>query len=127
MTRKLTKAQREFLANYSDFLVEVEASLQYVSECYIKDDHDIGDRLMKSVMAGLEPYNEENLTLQSIFHEDETALRQLKTFIEAARWAIEVESSFPSEEQRMRFLHETLMPRLKNWKGSVDRYAIELA
>ncbi|AOM81935.1 hypothetical protein [Salisediminibacterium beveridgei] len=127
MSHDLNEAQRNFLANYSDLLVEVEQSLHYVSECYIKGDYDIGDRLLKSVMGGLEPYNTENLTIQSIFHEDAQALSQLNKLIESAKWSVTIEESFPTEEQRMRFLHETLMPRLTAWKNSVDKYAIEMA
>lgn len=127
MTKTLSEAQHNFLANYADLLVEVEESLHYVSECYIKGDYDIGDRLIQSVMSGIESYNKENLTIQSIFHEDELALKQLDKFIETANWSQGIEESFPTEEQRMRFLHETLMPRLKNWKTTVERYAVEIA
>lgn len=127
MSNTLNEAQRNFLANYSDLLVEVEQSLHYVSECYIKGDYDIGDRLIKSVMGGLQPYNTENLTIMTIFHEDEQALSQLNKLIETANWSVSIEESFPTEEQRMRFLHETLMPRLTTWKTTVDRYAIEMA
>ncbi|PYZ92817.1 hypothetical protein CR194_14300 [Salipaludibacillus keqinensis] len=112
------------MKNYQDLLTEVESAIQYVSECYIKDDHDIGDRLLKSVMLGLIPYNEENLTIQSIMHHDRDAMNHLTKFQEAVRWAVNVDEVFPDEQQRMRFIHETLLPRKQKWKAIIDKYLI---
>ncbi|WP_280769528.1 hypothetical protein [Salipaludibacillus daqingensis] len=110
------------MANYRDLLLEVENAVQYVSECYIKDDYDIGDRLLKSVMEGLIPYNEENVTIQSIFIQDDMAMKTLTRFQESVRSALIVEEAYHDEQQRMRFLHETLLPRKQKWKSVVEKY-----
>ncbi|SES38729.1 hypothetical protein [Salipaludibacillus aurantiacus] len=122
ISTQLTEAQQTFLKNYRELLTEVESAINYVSECYIKNDHDIGDRLLKSVMQGLIPYNEENLTIQSIFQKDAEAIEALNLFQEAALQAEKVEEVFPHEQERMVFLHETLLPRKRNWTKIIDKY-----
>ncbi|WP_416147225.1 hypothetical protein ACM26V_13455 [Salipaludibacillus sp. HK11] len=102
--------------------MEVERAVQFVSECYIKGDYDIGDRLLKSVMLGLVPYNEENITIQSILANNELAVKTLIRFQDSIRMAIRVDEAFPDEQQRIRFLHETLLPRKQKWKSVVENY-----
>jgi hypothetical protein len=120
MSGKLTEAQEKFLITYTGLLKEVESSLQFVSECYTKGDVDIGDRLMKQIMLGLVPYNEENLTVMSVFGNDETAVRALKKFQQAIQKAVNVETEFNEEGDRMKFLHEELVPREQKWKQHVE-------
>ncbi|WP_088032511.1 hypothetical protein [Evansella clarkii] len=120
MSGKLTEAQEKFLITYTGLLKEVESSLQFVSECYTKGDVDIGDRLMKQIMLGLVPYNEENLTVMSVFGNDETAVRALKKFQQAIQKAVNVETEFNEEGDRMKFLHEELLPREQKWKQHVE-------
>lgn len=122
ISSRLTSAKREFLHNYLGMLTEIENAIQYVSECYIKGDHDIGDRLLKSVMLGLTPYNEENMTIQAIFKEDSKALAALNQFQEAVEEAVNVEKIYPNEQQRMKFLHERLLPRKHEWTQIVENY-----
>ena len=120
MSEKLSQAQEKFLITYSDLLREVESTLQFVSECYTKGDVDIGDRLMREIMLGLVPYNEENITVMSVFGKDEIAVGTLKKFQKAIHQAIKVETSFAHEGERMKFLHETLLPREQKWKQIVE-------
>lgn len=122
ISSRLTSAQQRFLSNYLDMLAEIDNAIQYVSECYIKDDHDIGDRLLRGVIKGLLPYNEENMTIQSIFQEDETAYEALSQFQEAAKEAVIVEEVYPDKGHRMIFLHEKLIPRKQAWKQFVEKY-----
>ncbi|WP_078594351.1 hypothetical protein [Evansella clarkii] len=120
MSGNLTEAQEKFLITYTGLLKEVESSLQFVSECYTKGDVDIGDRLMKQIMLGLVHYNEENLTVMSVFGNDETAVRALKKFQQAIQKAVNVETEFNEEGDRMKFLHEELLPREQKWKQHVE-------
>lgn len=123
---RLSEAQKTFLKKYYDLLTEVEEAVQYVGECYIRNDHDIGDRLLKTVMQGLAPYNEENLTIQSIFHKDEKALEVLGKFQEAVQEAVKVEEIYQEDQERMKLLHEQLLPRHKQWKRVVAEYLTEV-
>lgn len=126
MTEQLTKAQRTFLSNYRDMLAEVEKSVHYVSECYVKEDYDIGDRLLKSVMESLASYSIENMTMDSIFSRDSEAVHALGQFQEAANGALHVDQFYAEEGERMRFTHEMLLPRLTVWKQVVDRYLADI-
>ncbi|UCZ52673.1 hypothetical protein LGQ02_17970 [Bacillus shivajii] len=125
MSKRLTEAQLQFLTNYKDLLQEVESAIQYVSDCYIQEDLDIGDRLMKSVMAGLISYNEENMTMYSVFGDDETAIEHLRSFQEAVTGSMKIEETCADTEERMRFVHETVMPRLQKWKQLVELKLVE--
>ncbi|UTR11746.1 hypothetical protein MM300_05440 [Evansella sp. LMS18] len=120
MSENLTEAQQKFLITYTGLLKEVESSLQFISECYTKGDLDIGDRLMKQIMLGLIPYNEENLTVMSVFGNDETAVGSLKKFQKAIHKAVNVETEFNDEGERMKFLHEELIPGEQKWKQHVE-------
>lgn len=122
ITNQLTEAQQTFLKNYRDLLTEVESAVQFVSECYSQGDEDIGDRLLKSVTQGLTPYNEENLTMQSIFLKDEIALKTLKKFQDSVQSALIVDEAFFDEQERTSFLHEMLFPKEKKWKSVVENY-----
>ena len=126
MTQALTDAQRTFLAHYADMLAEVEKSVNYAGECYIKDDTDIGDRLLKNVVQALAAYNVENMTMDSIFSRDEEAVRELQSFQEAIAVALKVEEEFQDEGERIYFVHETLLPLLNAWRARVDQYRHEL-
>ncbi len=135
MTEKLTNAQERFLITYVDLLVEVDDVLSYVSECYIKGDVDIGDRLLRDVMKGMLPYHPENMTLVSIFGSDDTALSVLGEFHSAVIQAVEVEERFGfgsagagvaadavgDTGERMRFLHEVLTARYEAWRKVVEK------
>ncbi|RKL68376.1 hypothetical protein CR203_07820 [Salipaludibacillus neizhouensis] len=122
ISSRLTSAKRQFLHNYLDMLLEIENAIKYVSECYIKGDHDIGDRLLKSVTLGLIPYNEENMTMQAIFKEDLNALATLHQFQDAVEEAANIEKIYPNEQERMVFLHEKLLPRKHEWTQIVESY-----
>ncbi|MDG5786658.1 hypothetical protein QA612_04080 [Evansella sp. AB-P1] len=126
MTGKLTDAQKQFLHNYSDLLGEVEKTLQFVSECYMNGDLDIGDRLLNEVMKGLVPYNVENMTIVSIFGSDELGMKRLTKFQESVKEALKVEETFDGESDRLPFLHETLQPSLQKWKQVVEVKLVEL-
>jgi hypothetical protein len=121
MTAKLTEAQQTFLKMYDDLLNEVEKSIMYVSECYKNNDCDIGDRLLKGVTSGLLPYDEENMTIQSIFHDDKEALKALNTFQSAVQSAVNVDEMFTGAEERLRFLHESLLRQQKEWQTFVKK------
>lgn len=122
ITDQLTDAQQTFLKNYRDLLTEVENAVGFVSDCYTQGDDDIGDRLLKNVTQGLVPYNEENVTMQSIFLKDEIALKMLKYFQDAVSSAVIVDEMFSDVEQRIKFLRETLLPREQKWKSVVENY-----
>jgi len=122
ITKQLTEAQLTFLKNYRDFLTEVESAIQFVSDCYIKGDDDIGDRLLKSVTQGLIPYNNDNLTMRSIFVTDEMALKTLEYFQDSVRSAVIIDEIFSNEAQRIKFLDETFLPRKEKWKNVVENY-----
>ncbi|GEL08027.1 hypothetical protein [Salisediminibacterium halotolerans] len=126
MTQQLTEAQQTFLTHYRDMLSEVERSVAYVSECYIKEDYDIGDRLLKSVIESLAAYNIENMTMDSIFSSDAEAVQVLGEFQEAASEALNVDEVHAGEGERMHFTHEVLLPRLAAWGKVVDRYLAEI-
>lgn len=118
----LPNKQQVFLQKYEGLLKEVDDAAKYTGECYIQEDEDIGDRLLASVSTGLIPYNPENLTLLSIFSEDEEAMERLTQFYEAVVTASKITEAVDSTEDRMRFLHETFIPRLHHWRLTVKKY-----
>ncbi|UTR16032.1 hypothetical protein MM221_05585 [Salipaludibacillus sp. LMS25] len=95
--------------------------MTYVSDCYMTNDDDIGDRLLKGVMNGLLPYSEENVTIQSIFHNDKEALSALNKFQAAINSAVHVDEMFTGAEERLRFLQESLLPQQKEWQTFVKK------
>ncbi|WP_096190248.1 hypothetical protein [Evansella halocellulosilytica] len=125
MSERLSEAQRQFLANYMELLREVESAVQYVSECYIQDDIDIGDRLIKSVMTGLISYNEENMTMLSVFGGDDVAMQALSNFQESVKASITIEETCTDVKERMQFIHEKIVPQMQKWKQFVERNVVE--
>ncbi|PYZ95841.1 hypothetical protein CR205_15775 [Alteribacter lacisalsi] len=125
MSGSITEAQQRFITRYSDLLKELEDVLAYVSECYIKDDTDIGDRLLRDVMAGILPYDPENMTIVSIFGDDPEALEVLGHFHDAALQAAQVEKLEDTGE-RMHLLHEILLACYKEWYTVVTRKKADL-
>ncbi|MBM7096860.1 hypothetical protein JSY36_14080 [Bacillus sp. H-16] len=124
MSGKVTAAQSRFLESYVELLGELEDVYAYVSECYIKGDVDIGDRLLRDVMKGMLPYHPENMTVVSIFGDDAEAMQVLGKFHGAVLQAVEVEQRFADGEgtgERMRFLHEVLVRRYQSWRVIVEK------
>lgn len=118
----LSEKQQIFVKQYAGLLQEVEEAAQYVGECYIQGDEDIGDRLLASVSTGLIPYNPENMTLLSIFSQDQPAMDKLAQFYEAILTAAKMTETEAAEGDRMRFLHENFIPKLHQWKLTVNQY-----
>ncbi|WP_026691416.1 hypothetical protein [Alteribacter aurantiacus] len=128
MVKKVTDAQGRFLESYEELLRELDDVLGYVSECYIKGDVDIADRLLSDVMKGMLPYHPENMTLVSIFGDDGEAMGVLRTFHECVKEAVDVEERFGHEKDefgavdtgdRMAFLHERLIRTYQLWRAVV--------
>ncbi|TMW72385.1 hypothetical protein [Alteribacter natronophilus] len=125
MTARLDRAQLAFLNNYAELLGELDDVLAYVSECYIKDDYEIGDRLLADVMKGMLPYHPENLTIVSIFGQEEEALETLGCFHEAAQQGADA-GNLEDPGERMHLLHEVLIVRYKLWYSVVKKKKSEM-
>ncbi|MBB5173409.1 hypothetical protein [Texcoconibacillus texcoconensis] len=124
-TERLSKAQQRFITNYKQMLDEVEAAVRYAGECYINNDHDIGDRLVRDILKGLQPFNTQNMTMLSIFSNDDIAMEVLRKFQDAVNKGITIEETFPGERDKMYFVHETFVPLLQKWKQIVEHVYTE--
>ncbi|MFA9558937.1 hypothetical protein ACERII_16625 [Evansella sp. AB-rgal1] len=113
--QKVIDAQVLFLDNYLQLLKEVEKTIHFVLECYRNNDSDIGERLLKEVLSGLTSYNEENMTLVSIFGTDEITMKRLRNISSAIHEGVSTES-FENEQARMKFINENIHPALIKWK-----------
>ncbi|QKS72305.1 hypothetical protein FLK61_37355 [Paenalkalicoccus suaedae] len=121
MSKQLTIKQKQFLQSYLGLLKEVEEALRYASECYIKDDDDIADRLIKSVMTGLLTYGPENMTMHSLITHDQQAQEELETFYTYTVTAAKLDDEFSQTAEKMSFLHERLLPQLERWRLAMTK------
>ncbi|MDQ0254540.1 hypothetical protein J2S74_001919 [Evansella vedderi] len=119
---KLTEAQHQFLVQYLGLLNEVESTIQFVGECYLQGDADIGDRLLKDIMTSLAPFNRDNMTVYSIFGSDDLALKTLDKFQASVDISINVEERFSRIWDRATFLNDTLAPSLQSWRQIIKKY-----
>ncbi|MCD8510331.1 MAG: hypothetical protein LRY73_11040 [Bacillus sp. (in: Bacteria)] len=120
--RKITVAQHEFLKHYLNLLNEMDPVFQFAIQCYENDDVDIGGRLMKDVLAGIIPYNQENMTVYSIFGHDDKALQvieKLQANIGIFLHSLKVDHG---QNEGATLLKEKLLPVFREWKGIVERY-----
>jgi hypothetical protein len=120
MMEELAEKQRNFLEKYAGLLSEVREAAQYAGEWYIQDQEDVADRLLTSVSAGLLSYNPGNMTLHSIFADNESAMKKLEEMHRAAQAASEMQISKGNTRERLHLLHEVFLPALHSWQKEVQ-------
>ncbi|ADU31839.1 hypothetical protein Bcell_3598 [Evansella cellulosilytica DSM 2522] len=126
MSQHVKVAQRTFLENYLKLLQEVEGSFSFVLDCYKQGNEDIGDRLLQQMMMGLLPYNTENMTVASIFGHDDASMEALRVFHKEVHIAIKIDEEMATAEEKSRFVHEVMQPRIQQWRNTVHEKLTEL-
>ncbi|WP_147804384.1 hypothetical protein [Alkalicoccus halolimnae] len=117
---ELAEKQMNFLKKYAGLLSEVREAAHYAGEWYIQEQEDVADRLLTSISAGLLSYNPGNMTLHSIFSDNEQAMKKLEEFYKAALAASEIQISQGNTQERMHLLYEVFLPALEAWQKEVQ-------
>lgn len=124
--RRVRDVQLNFLHKLIQLLEKVEDTLSFAMECYSNGDSDIGDRVVKQVLEGLIPYNQENITVRSIFYNNEVALVKLNEFQATLVIARNLES-LTSIKEKVTLINHELEPQLLEWKQTLIMKRAELS
>ncbi|MBU9722272.1 MULTISPECIES: hypothetical protein [Bacillaceae] len=126
MTKKLTAAKERFLQQYIGLLEEVEPSLTFVIECYEQGDGDIGERLLRKVLEGIAPYDEQNMTMVSIFGQAEADMEVLAAYQNVIYVASNMEEELGDEWSPGAYMRDVFLPTHKKWMKRVEGKLKEL-
>jgi hypothetical protein len=117
----LSEAQYDFLTRYLDLLATVEEGFHFVHERYSEANYGQGDQLLSDIIGAFVQFNASNVTMGSIFSEDEEVIKQLDQFQAVVNQVTSLEGVFTEErDKRVRFVSNTLIPTYLSWKESVE-------
>jgi hypothetical protein len=117
----LSEAQYDFLTKYFDLLATVEEGFLFVQERYMERNYGQGDQLLSDIIGAFVQFSSSNVTMDSIFSEDEEVIKQLDQFRAIVDQVARLEDFFSQElDKRVHFVSETLIPTYLSWKGRVE-------
>jgi hypothetical protein len=117
----LNDAQYDFLTKYMDLLATVEEGFDFVRERYTERNYGQGDQVLSDIMGAFVQFNSSNMTMRSIFIEDEDIMNQLNQFQSIVDQVTDLEGFFNREEEsKVRFVSQKLIPTYYSWKQSVE-------
>jgi hypothetical protein len=119
--KTLDESQYVFLTQYLDMLSTVEEGFDFIHERYAERNFGQGDQLLSDIMGAFIQFNSSNMTLRSIFLEDEEVMGQLDQFQGVIGQVANLEHVFTWEEdKKVQFLSSILIPSYKSWKESIE-------
>jgi predicted Ser/Thr protein kinase len=117
----LSEAQYDFLTRYFDLLATVEEGFHFVHERYMEENFGQGDQLLSDIIGAFVQFSSSNVTMDSIFSEDEEVIKQLDQFQVIVDQVARLEDFFNQErDKRVQFVSDTLIPAYLSWKERVE-------
>jgi hypothetical protein len=118
----LSEAQYDFVSKYFDLLATVEEGFLFVQERYMERNYGQGDQLLSDIIGAFVQFNSSNVTMDSIFSEDEEVIKQLDQFQTIVDQVANLEEVFNQErDKRVQFVSDTLIPTYRSWKENVEK------
>lgn len=114
----LTAKQEHFIRRYEEWIDQVVDALMMVVQFYRDGHEEQGDRLLTETMAGFDRFGEENMTMQSIFGENEEHLREWDFFQQQINETLEV-PTLEDPVEKISYITKRTLPAFHRWNTVV--------
>lgn len=118
--KSLTEEQYDFVKQYIQLLITVEDGIELVDISYQERNFGSGDKLLKDIVGAFAPLNSSNMTIRSILTDDRALASQLDKFLLILEQVLHLDDISNDQEKKKAFIHNSLFPSYKQWKGQVD-------